>query len=201
MEAALRKRLSPNAKRAEAALRKAAAAKGPEAVEKFREHRVWYTMKVKKDPIVAFRDEEAELEQAIMRKASIGRCIADLSRRFTIRFAACPDTDRFARAVGMGSGAVVVAVLRAFEQRRTQSVEAAYASVYAWMRSRDASLGMPITGNMTVAQVFREGTDTEARGHRKRAVRLVNEATDVLGVWVTEWNRQETPWGISKGVT
>lgn len=153
-------------------------------------------------------DPEVALAQNMLDLAQVARCVEELERQQSVRFAPTDVLPRFAARTKTRPGALAVAVARVY-QPWASDVDAArkageprgdvergpnrgLAEVYLWMRQQDPSLHLP-DGNLP--ELFRAG---KQEGLKKKAGQMVADASTVIGEWVDLWNRKQ---GFTKHMT
>lgn len=133
---------------------------------------------------------QGQIEESMLRRAAVFRCVDGLAVYNGIRFAACVDVQAFAKRIRVNDGAVAVAVMRAYQPWVTQSAERALVAVYEWMRSQCPTMPeLHADGESSPAQAFRVGKMKMARGV---AIRMAADAQVVVATWVEQWNRLAT---------
>ena len=119
-------------------------------------------------------------ESEMLRLAEIGRCVQALADVQTVAFVDVPAVHRLARRSGRAEGAIIVGVLRAYQEWSTRSEERGLSAVHLWLRGQD---GADIDD---VVQAFRENKGSRAR---RTALCLVSDGLVALERWVRIWNR------------
>jgi hypothetical protein len=159
-----------------------------------------------------YRRAQAAQEQRLLEHAAVIRCLDALSATPNLFRAgeACVTLRRFAKENALAEGAVVVAVLRAYEpwggrvrlptkEERQAAVDARLEApawvrdearglleVHEWMRRQDATERAPVLGKeATALDAFRAG---KAKCARDRAASMLADATLALDGFVKAWN-------------
>jgi hypothetical protein len=131
--------------------------------------------------------ESASQETLLLKAASISRCVTVLAGVEKVDFEPCPDLRRFATQAKMNEGEVAIGVLRAYQERCTQSEERALAEACIWLIKHVPGFEITLKSEDDLAQDFRQGRQKRARG---KSLCVLADARLVLAKWVVLWNRQ-----------
>ncbi len=142
-----------------------------------------------------------DAEQAMLNRANLATCVAELEKQQHVKFACTDILPQFARKIRARPGAVAVAVVRAYQPWHCdpdanrpagsekigviRGPDRGLAEVYDWMREIDTSQ-KPVTGVPT-AELFRDGLAKQAK---ILAAQMLADAEIVVTEWVTLWNRK-----------
>lgn len=138
------------------------------------------------------------IEENLLSKAPVYRCVSDLVAYANIRFT--PQVDKLrklAHRAQTSEGACVVTIMRIYQPWATSNPDRGLVAVYEWMRKIDVSLPEIDSGaEGDSAAVFRSGKAPKARD---KAAQMVADAEIAIATWVDAWNRSQSSSRRSSG--
>lgn len=139
----------------------------------------------------------AEVEDHMLRQANLLRCIDEFAARHEFSVPARGPAaagggykilEKIQKATKKGQGAIAIAILRAYQERSTQSQERGLVEVYNYLASIAPSVvPKPPKGDHDLLQAFRAETAKRARA---MAAEAVADALLALQNHVRIWNRK-----------
>lgn len=123
----------------------------------------------------------------MLSQAAVFRCVDALMAEDVVSDSFKRDLRKAAAATKNPEGYVVIAVMRAYQERALFSIERGLAEVFCWMKRAAGSEGHDDTTADRLAELFRLG---QAKNARSQAKALEADCRDALTSWVKGWNRR-----------